>query len=215
LFARLLGEPGGQTQTPLWQSCNTVAGVQIVDGGPMNMNNSTLDQRKASVRTAIITAFSQVPYPGDNNIATPDLDVARVSYIASPFKKQNCQTISFDVLAEWVSSLYILSIEAVHYFLPAFLLASLEDPDLSSDLIEQTIHYVAGVAFRGGVEDPAFVAIFEKFSIWQHNAIRAWLELMIPLTTEGDGDPLFDHIHHALEAYWNNPTYENQHTNGA
>jgi hypothetical protein len=176
------------------------------------MDGSILDRRKALVRTAIIGAFAQVAYPGDNNIATPDLDIAMVSYIAGPFKKQHRQTISVDVLAEWASSLYILSKEAVHYFLPAFLLASLDEPYCSSDLAAQTIHYVTGVAYRCDVKDPAFLAIVGRFSPWQRNAIRVWLELMIPLTTEGIGDPLFDIIRHALDAYWANPERDYQST---
>ena len=85
------------------------------------------------LKSLIRAAFKDVPYPGDDNIAgcgrslTPigcdDCDPLAAHFKGTSWQQHTPQTLEF-----WDSLILFFHAEALHYYLPAFMLADLDDP---------------------------------------------------------------------------------------
>jgi hypothetical protein len=124
-----------------------------------------------TARELIEKAFADVPYPGDDNIAG-HRDCLECDDIRAFFRGRSWRGLKIQELRGL--PLPLLTPEALHYFLPGYMLACLDDWKLAN-----TIPY--GVIALGGYRDDALNVRKEaretrkKFTPSQREAIAAWL----------------------------------------
>ncbi len=82
-----------------------------------------------SLKESIQTAFSEVPYPGDNNIIHCSYNCRPCQEIIDYFKGKTQSGHSVEDLRDHHTALSLFTPEAFQFFLPAYMLASLESYD--------------------------------------------------------------------------------------
>jgi hypothetical protein len=166
---------------------------------PMStMNPSRLEALKQEIEAA----FAGVPYPGDEHIAYSNIDFDG-SRVAAAFKGKHWKELTPDEL-HW-NEMNFLSPAGLHFYLPAYLLASLEDYNgtLNEDIRPLSVY---GLTLND--EDTprnrrireSQLKEFAAFSPAQKRAIRAFLEYARDEWT--DEFPGGDEPKQALERYW-------------
>ena len=129
--------------------------------------------RHEALRRQIEAAFANAPYPGDDHIGF-DADDWESAELARAFKGRHWQELSPAELQYHSSS--FLSLEGFRYYLPAYLLAALED---HGNLMPHTVY---GLTLPQGSspEEQRLRAWqlerFEGLSSTQKRAVRAFLE---------------------------------------
>jgi Family of unknown function (DUF6714) len=124
-------------------------------------------------RKLIEEAFAEVPYPGDDNIAD-HLDCLECDEIRAYFRGKSWRDLKFPELRAFHESLPLFTPEAFHYFLPGYMLATLDD-------LEQAEMIPYSIITIGGYPDDASNAKEEaqenrkRFTESQRRAIAAWL----------------------------------------
>ena len=93
-----------------------------------------------SHQDAIRAAFADVPYPGDNNITRCPYHCRTCREIADFFKGKTWEGHALEDLRDHHTALSLFTPEAFHYFLPAFMLGSLDSPD-KINLLPDAIRY--------------------------------------------------------------------------
>jgi hypothetical protein len=83
------------------------------------------------LRSEIEMAFAEVPQPSPDALVIPTYDDEGISTF---FRGKNWRTPTVEELRRHEVALSLLSAEAFRYYLPAFMLAELEEPD-KADLI--------------------------------------------------------------------------------
>lgn len=91
-----------------------------------------------TLKEKILAAFEGVPHPGDDNIASVDTRHPEYRRYALHFKGRQWTQVDLVEAREMHGALNAFTPEAFHYFLPAFMLASLESYDIY-DLIPESI----------------------------------------------------------------------------
>jgi hypothetical protein len=162
------------------------------------MNPSRLEALKQEIEAA----FTGVLYPGDDRIAYSNIDFDG-SRLAAAFKGRHWKELTPDEM-HW-NEMIFLSREGFHYYLPAYLLASLEDYNgtLNEDIRPLTVY---GLTLSA--EDTPLhrrlresrLKDFEVFTPAQKRAIRSFLEYARDEWT--DEFPGGDEPKQALERYW-------------
>jgi hypothetical protein len=130
-----------------------------------------------SVRESIASAFKEVPYPGDDQIALHEC--AECRQIRDDLRGKSLQVLADGVLERRFDSLPLLSSIAFHYFVPAYMLYSLSHPDSE----------VAFFTFQGlGIAgiDAIDLERFRLFSRQQREAVIAFLEFFKSHKINGD-----------------------------
>jgi hypothetical protein len=128
-------------------------------------------EKAMTTRELIESAFAEVPYPGDDNIADHQ-DCLECDDVRAFFRGKSWRDLKLPELRGL--PLPLLTPEAFHYFLPGYMLACLDDWKLAD-----TIPY--GVIAIGGYRDDALKLKKEaqekrkKFTPLQREAIAAWL----------------------------------------
>lgn len=79
---------------------------------------------KKEIQQAIFTAFDNVPYPGDDNIGNP-LGRDDAENVAEAFRGLDWRSLAFKRLNG--IALLFMTPEALHYYLPAYLLSAVEE----------------------------------------------------------------------------------------
>ena len=82
-----------------------------------------------SLKQTIESVFTDVPYPGDGNITRCPYHCAECLAVAKFFKGRSWQGNTVEELREHHTALALFTPEAFHYFLPAFMLASIDGYD--------------------------------------------------------------------------------------
>lgn len=135
-----------------------------------------------AVRGQIEKAFAHRAYPGDENLvagvspqsADDEEEIARV------MRGKHWKGLSVQFLRLHESGLYFLSPEAFRFYLPAYLIASIVDPN-KADIIAENLF----TAFAFPAEDisPARIKWWADrmngFTEAEKQAIKSWLEYMI------------------------------------
>lgn len=75
----------------------------------------------------IVEAFTQTPYPGDGRIALHQCE--ECEGIRQDFRGQSPTTLRRDVIEHHFDSLPMLSPDAFHYFIPAYMRYAIDHPD--------------------------------------------------------------------------------------
>ena len=122
----------------------------------------------------IKAAFASVPYPGDNNITRCPYHCKPCQEIADYFKGKGWEGHSVEDLRDNHTALSLFTPEAFHYFLPAFMLASIESYD-NMDILPDSIRY--HFEFNLDHRD-YFLVRLERFSDEQRKVIIEFLRYM-------------------------------------
>jgi len=97
------------------------------------------------LKESIAAAFAEVPYPGDDNIIRCPYNCAECQRIADYFKGKTFLGHTAEDLRNHHVALALFTADAFRYFLPAFMLASLdsyEKGDVLPDAIRFHFEYV-------------------------------------------------------------------------
>jgi hypothetical protein len=127
-----------------------------------------------SLRETIKEAFADVPYPGDKNITRCPYHCKPCEEISEYFKGKGWEGHSVEDLRDHHTALSLFTPEAFHYFLPAYMLASIESYD-KTDILPDSIrfHFEFNLDHRDH-----FLVRLSKFSEAQRNAIVEFLRYM-------------------------------------
>ena len=126
------------------------------------------------LKQTIEEAFADVAYPGDNNITRCPYNCSECRRVADHFKGRLGTGHTLEELREYHVALSLFTPEAFHYFLPAFMLVSVDAYE-KGDVIPDAIrfHFEYSQEMQGH-----FAVRMSKFSTAQRHAIIDYLVLM-------------------------------------
>jgi hypothetical protein len=130
-----------------------------------------------NTRESIESAFAEVPYPGDDNIADHQ-NCLECEELRTYLRGKTWKELSFPKLHDFHEALPLLTPEAFRFFLPGYMLAALTNWD-ESGMIPYSIVQI------GGYHDDAWNVRDEArenrkiFSPRQREAIGSWLKDLI------------------------------------
>jgi hypothetical protein len=126
------------------------------------------------LKESIEEAFADVPYPGDANITHCPYNCSECRRIAAYFKGKESKGYKAEELLDYHVALSLFTPEAFHFFLPAFMLASLDKYE-KGDVIPDSIrfHFEYSQEMQGH-----FAVRMSKFTTAQRHAIIDYLVLM-------------------------------------
>jgi len=168
--------------------------------------------KESELREKIISAFADVHYPGDDCLGAPDGrdDGENVTEF---FRGKDWRWLKSNELACGPHALHFMTLEAFHYYLPAYLLASLEED--SGDVIDAVFHKITpprpNVVFphldNRAVDE--FQMRYEYFSPAQKQAVRDFIAFILDdliKFSEETNEPITreEKKLRALLDYWNN-----------
>lgn len=130
-----------------------------------------------SVRESIVSAFKDVPYPGDDQIALHECP--RCRELRDDFRGRSSSVLSDDVLERNCGDLALLAPAAFHHFVSAYMLYSLIHPD------SEVAFFTCQNLGMGGF-DAIDVQRFRLFSLQQREAAIAFLEFFKLHESEDD-----------------------------
>jgi hypothetical protein len=138
--------------------------------------------RAEEVAEQIRRAFSAAPYPGDNRLTQgSSLEATQVSNF---LKGRRWQDLGVEELALNHESLFFMTPEAIRYYIPAFLIASVRHYD-DSDKIPGTLLFFLNPC---AMTDSEYASRFrERFDVFDHSergAITAFLEFLRDMHSE-------------------------------
>ena len=127
-----------------------------------------------SLKQTIESVFTDVPYPGDGNITRCPYHCAECLAVAKFFKGRSWQGNTVEELREHHTALALFTPEAFHYFLPAFMLASIDGYD-KFDVIPDSVRS----HFEYLREHREYFAVrMSQFTLEQRKAIIGFLIFM-------------------------------------
>ena len=133
-----------------------------------------------SLKHSIENAFASVPYPGDNNLTRCPYHCAECRRIAEFFKGKVWAGQTLEELKNYHVALSLFTPEAFHYFLPAFMLVSLDHYD-KGDVIPDSIRF----HFEYSQEMRSHFAV--RMSKFSHEQRKAIIDYLIHLEKKGAG----------------------------
>jgi hypothetical protein len=149
--------------------------------------------RLEALQQQIEQAFVDVPYPGDDHIIDDPYDWEAAELLEC-FKGKHWKELSYEDLFQ--NSLTFVGLDAYSFYLPAYLLAALDD-------YERSDHVVYGLCPMSS-EKPKLLQWqlrrYDRLNARQREAVRSFLEYMRDEKREYVFDA--EEIHDALERYW-------------
>lgn len=153
-----------------------------------NDMSSELERLKQQIEQA----FADVPYPGDENIGADPYDW-ECAELNQHLRGKHWREIPRDLLQYHQHDLPSFSPAGLQYYLPAYLLAALDN---FVDVPDFTVYHVNPEV--GDLHD-YWAKRFEGMTAAQKNAIRSWLEY---LRDEMSRTIDLKHVNAALNNYW-------------
>lgn len=127
-----------------------------------------------ALKKLIIEAFANVPYPGDDNITKCPYNCSECRRIADYFKGKAGTGYTAEELRPYHVALSLFTPEAFHFFLPGFMLASVDSYE-KGDVIPDAIRF----HFEYSQEMQSHFAVrMSKLTGEQRHAIIDYLILM-------------------------------------
>lgn len=150
-----------------------------------------LEKKLESLKNRVLKSFADVQYP-KGIIAPHECD--ECFDLRKTFKNQNWKTIDTKIIEENYSQLPLFSDEAFHYFLPAYLIYSLENfNDADDNMVCEFTIYGVSPSKTGIREDLDYWKYkFSNFTIEQINLIYDFLDLV--KANESESFRFFDKI---------------------
>jgi hypothetical protein len=157
---------------------------------------------ETTLTNAIVAAFSEVPYPGDDNLTPkkPYLDLES-DQIAEFLKGKRWQQLN----AEYVWSEYqgdpgalltFMTPEAFQYYLPAFLLMSILEYE-KADVMADSVLY--NLRPRDQLDEERFKERFDRLTLDQRKSVAATLR---SLEEKHGGSLTLPEVRDALDQIW-------------
>lgn len=156
------------------------------------MDNKT---RVASLRRLIELAFADVPYPGDDKIGQGGMDGEKLQ---NNFRGRHWRDIPNDILHWHQDDLCFFTLAGHHFFLPAYLLGSIQEHE-DWELEISTIYSLTMPAARHPRLIKRFLARMSQMDAAQANAITEFLRFKRD-TYQCDLDR--EEVQRALDGYW-------------
>lgn len=127
-----------------------------------------------TLKESISQAFADVSYPGDNNITRCPYNCTECRRVAEFFKGKENYGHTAEALRDYHVALSLFTPEAFQFFLPAFMLASMDSYE-KGDVIPDSIRF----HFEYSQEMRSHFAVrMSKFSTAQRRSIIDYLILM-------------------------------------
>ncbi|MCY1031136.1 hypothetical protein OV207_06680 [Corallococcus sp. BB11-1] len=153
-----------------------------------------MSAQEALLRQQIEDAFSDVPRPDDSCIAYAP-EAWETAELSRDFRGMHWKDVPAQRIRQHAAHLSLLSPEALHYYLPAYLLAALTDPDVRDFLLSQlSIPDESHPELR-----THFKSRFDTLPPQQRNVVQTFLRRM---RDEASGPIARRHWSQALETYW-------------
>ncbi len=134
-----------------------------------------MDTRQSEIAASIRHAFQDVPYPGDDNLVAMGREaIGELASIAARLKGKQWSDLDTGEIIWHQASLSMLLPAALHYYLPAFLIASLE-PDKVGFVFDALLWTLSPSPFGGEVTE-RFNDLVKLLSDEQRNAIRLFFD---------------------------------------
>jgi hypothetical protein len=146
----------------------------------------SLDELKAQIEEA----FSNVPYPGDGQIAYSET-AWECPEINEDFKGKHWRDVPRETIRWHRAELPLFSPSGFQYYLPAYLLAALIDLEVRGFLLS-TLE-------ARPEREPVMRERFERLTPSQKNAVKAFLEFM---RAEAKDDITWEFWSRPLRGYW-------------
>lgn len=164
--------------------------------------SASMTERK--VRDQIESAFAQSQYPGDHKLVHHEQDWEGAP-IKALFRGKHWREVSLDLLLSHTECIWHLTPEAFRFYVPAFLLASLDD---DPDTVYESTLYSLTPPPRGIGSQEEFNDRVQGFDVAQGRAIKAALEFY--RSGYDDADAAGSLPSHALEDYWNEAIFSDE-----
>jgi hypothetical protein len=145
----------------------------------------TVDSSIEQLRATITSAFAAAPHPGDAALVTGDTSYdPEYRAVAHAFSGKHWCELSRAFIREHRDALPLLGSAAFRFFLPAYLLACLED---ETDLDTAPLNVVSSLSppEPGNTSARAFSERAEAFTVAEARAIAAYLQLARDREPEG------------------------------
>ena len=97
----------------------------------------TFRQSTESIKDQIREAFANVPYPGDDDLVGHKCEECKE--VEARFKGQAWQELSSDTIDSYYFALSLFTPPAFRYYLPAFMIFTLENLDSGSSAVDTTV----------------------------------------------------------------------------
>jgi len=124
---------------------------------------------RSNLIAAIEHAWAETPPPSEGGISyNQELDDERAELEAS-LRGRHWREVPRETLFAWRTGLAGLSPAGFRYYLPAFLLAGLENAEIGGFLLYH---------FEAGIENGSIVQKLSSFSTAEREALRAFFQLM-------------------------------------
>ena len=161
--------------------------------------------QEAKIRTLkgiIEDAFKDIPYPGDDNIADAD-HCFECHELAHAFRGKRWQEITLEFLWKGAlpNGLPLLKPAAMRYYLPAYMVVSLEHY-IEADVIPD---FILSMVVPDSTEpDSFFLERFEPLTSDQKRAVRLFLEYLVDEHLDSFPGRVEDGLLQRIEKYWGN-----------
>lgn len=158
----------------------------------------------ARLKEEIQEAFADVPYPGDDQLVTHtdyfERDAIKTFFKGKDWRDINIEWLSHEYPQDPSACLGFMTPQAFRYYLPAYLLVSIDNlPE--SDVTPETTVWALTAPETPGPDMDRFVARMDGLTKRQAQAIKSFLEFRkaeYADDPEHRNDPII-----ALERYWN------------
>ncbi len=160
-------------------------------------------QRRDALRRQIDDAFADATYPGDEglipetSLCNPESQELRDLVMGRHWRELTLDYIDSRRINDTVAVL--LSDEGFRYYLPAYMLAILEDRETADVMVDSVIYRLIGPFEMPSPERDAWLEWTGQLGDEQQRAVTAFLEFERDVHRE---DYPFDEPERALHSYW-------------
>ena len=158
------------------------------------------------VAKQIEEAFANTPYPGDDNIGWGDRDDERE--IEQALRGRHWRELTLEFIYSYRQFISFLTPAALRFYLPAFMLATLNHYSEVDTLSNSLIFNLAPPEDKDDDMQEYFSARASKFNHVEQKAILAFLETYLPLHPEdfdyGEWESVFKPILMDAISFWKN-----------
>ena len=162
------------------------------------MSKSPNRQREELIRK-IEEAFSDSQYPGDDRLVYDNSGRHfECAEIAKDFRGKDWREIPLETLRYHSDSLFFFTPKAYHFYLPAYLMASILSYR-EADIISSNVVYSLTYHEEKGTKMDRFIERTNCFSSTQQLAIRSFLEFLF---AQHSSDFPLGELNIALDKFW-------------
>lgn len=128
---------------------------------------------KAELQKRIVSAFADVPYPGDDRLGDPD-GRDDGEDVTEGFRGKDWRSLKPDEL--WPDALFWMTPEAYHYYFPAYLLAAMKGN--AGDIFDSVLVHLTPPLDTDNAADN-FHERHNSFTAAQKQVVRDFLDLVL------------------------------------